>query len=106
MLVPVPSSYPSSARWAHSDEGRIQASQPPKDPLLMALLSGCLIAGLGQMVLGQVKKGITVLILTVLVAIMTAGIGALIMYPLMALDAYSITKKLKEGKSVGEWEWF
>jgi hypothetical protein len=58
------------------------------------------------MVLGQVKKGIIVLILTVLVAIMTAGIGALIMYPLMALDAYSIAKKLKEGKSVGEWEWF
>lgn len=58
------------------------------------------------MVLGQVKKGILILVFTVLVAFMTAFIGAIIMYPLMAVDAYSIAKKLKEGKSVGEWEWF
>lgn len=72
----------------------------------MALLSGCLLAGLGQIVLGQTMKGVMILIGTVLITLATAGAAIIIVWPLSAFDAYSIAKKLKEGRNVGEWECF
>lgn len=84
----------------------ILPSNPPKDPLLMGILSGCLIAGLGQMVLGQVTKGVMILIGSMVVAVLTAGISIFVTWPLGGIDAYLIAKKLKNGQSVGEWECF
>jgi TM2 domain-containing membrane protein YozV/DNA-directed RNA polymerase subunit RPC12/RpoP len=86
--------------------GRVVPSNPPKDPLLMAMLSGCCIAGLGQIVLGQTIKGVIILIGTVLFTVATSGIGAFIVWPLSAADAYLIAKKLRKGESVGDWECF
>ena len=63
MLVPIDGGTSPS----RTGSGRIVASQPPKDPMLMAILSGCCIAGLGQVVLGQTLKGIFVLIGTMLI---------------------------------------
>jgi TM2 domain-containing membrane protein YozV len=85
---------------------RIAPSNPPHDPLLVALLSGCCFAGLGQIVLGQIKKGVIVLIITIVVVIGTFGIGAIVLYPVFAVDAYKIAKKLKAGQSVDEYEFF
>jgi len=79
---------------------------PPKDPLLMAFLSGCCIAGLGQVVLGQVAKGITLLLCNVALAFVTMGFTALITWPLMGIDAYLVAKKLRSGQPVGEWDFF
>ena len=45
-----------------SQQDLIHPSNPPKDPLLMGILSGCCIAGLGQMILGQVIKGVVILL--------------------------------------------
>lgn len=72
----------------------------------MALLSGCCIAWLGQILMGQTAKGLVMLAICVTVAIPTAGIGILFGWPLSAVDAYLTAKKLKEGQPVGEWEFF
>jgi TM2 domain-containing membrane protein YozV len=79
---------------------RIVAPNSPKSPLLMAFLS-LFFAGLGQLVLGQVAKGLLLMFVSLLL---------IYIYPILALiagiDAYYIAKKLGEGRSVGRWEFF
>lgn len=76
------------------------------DPVLMAVLSGCCIAGLGQMVLGQVGKEILILLGSVGLAIVTGGVSALVTWPLGGLDAYLVARKLRNGDAVTDWETF
>jgi TM2 domain-containing membrane protein YozV len=81
----------------------IQPSNPPKDPIIAAVLSLLLLGGVGQIYLGQQKKGIILIVATVLLA--CVGIGFLV--PLLgAYDAYVIGNKLKNGQSVGDMEFF
>jgi hypothetical protein len=89
-----------------ASSGLIHPSNSPKDPLLMALLSGCCIAGLGQIALGQTTKGVMILLGSMALGAVTAGASILVTWPLGGLDAYLIAKKLKSGKSVGQWECF
>ncbi len=89
-----------------STSKEIAPSSPPKDPLLMGLLSGCCIAGLGQMVMGQVTKGVVFLIGAMALAALTMGVSIFVTWPLMGIDAYMVAKKLKSGRSVTEWECF
>ncbi|MDZ4820083.1 MAG: hypothetical protein SGJ20_14040 [Planctomycetota bacterium] len=100
MLVPVPMTNQQGT------SKQISSSSPPKDPLLMALLSGCCIAGLGQMIMGQVTKGVVLLIGAMALAGLTFGVSIFITWPLMGVDAYLVAKKLKSGQSVTEWECF
>ena len=72
----------------------------------MAVLSGCCIAGLGQIILGQVAKGIVILLGSMVIGALTMGISILVTWPAGAVDAYMIAKKLKEGHTVGQWEFF
>lgn len=102
MLVPV--NPPRSS--AQSGAKLIHPSSPPKDPVLMGLLSGCLIAGLGQMVLGQVTKGVVFLLGAMVLGALTVGVSILVTWPLMGVDAYMVAKKLKNGQAVTEWECF
>lgn len=104
MLVPLDGAMGHS----HSSHGAklVHPSDPPKDPILMALLSGCCIAGLGQMVLGQVVKGVVVLIAAMALGAITMGVSIFVTWPLMGIDAYLIARKLKSGRPVTEWESF
>jgi TM2 domain-containing membrane protein YozV len=106
MLTGTPTATTPGSPPVGGSGNRIQPSGTTPNPLLMALLSGCVIAGLGQMILGQVTKGIVIFVATIVVAFLTFGVGAIIVYIISAIDAYSIAQKLKDGKSVGEWEWF
>jgi hypothetical protein len=102
MLVPMasnPQQYQSTTK-------QIYPSSPPKDPLLMALLSGCCIAGLGQMVLGQVTKGVVFMIGAMALGGLTMGVSVFVTWPLMGIDAYMVAKKLQTGRTVTEWECF
>ncbi|MBB5173868.1 zinc ribbon domain-containing protein [Texcoconibacillus texcoconensis] len=76
-----------------------------KSPWLMALLS-FLITGLGQMILGQVKKGVAILVASILLSMITFGSSVFITTPIAIIDAFLIAKKMREGKEVGEWEFF
>src|SRR3954466_12040557 len=75
--------YPVPPRASYAGARLVMPEYPPKDPLLMALLSGCCIAGLGQIVLGQIAKGITLLVCNVVLAVITAGFSLVFTWPLM-----------------------
>lgn len=104
ILVPVDGAVGYS-QSSHSTK-LVHPSDPPKDPILMALLSGCCIAGLGQMVLGQVVKGVVILIAAMALGAITAGVSIFATWPLMGIDAYLVARKLKSGRPVTEWESF
>ena len=71
-----------------------------------AVLLTCLIVGLGQIYLGQVLKGVAILVAAFIIAILTAGLGAIVIWIIAMFDAYKIGKKVEAGQSVGEWEFF
>lgn len=84
---------------------KLASNDKAMEPWLAALLS-FLIVGLGQMLIGQVKKGVVFLIGSVVLAFVTFGLSVFITSVLAIVDAYLIAKKKKEGKEVGEWEFF
>lgn len=88
------------------DACRIYPNASRPSPFVMALLSGFVFTGLGQMIMGQVKKGSLLLIGSILLALMTGGISLFITWPLTVVDAYLIARKLREGQAVGYWEFF
>jgi TM2 domain-containing membrane protein YozV len=88
------------------DSFRITAANPARDPLLMAFLSGFCFAGIGQILLGQSAKGACIILLAVVLAFITSGASSLVVLPLAALDAYLLADKLRNGKSIGPWEFF
>ena len=75
------------------------------NPAIMGLLS-FLITGLGQMVMGQVAKGIVMLIGSIILAFFTLGLSSLITIAISIIDAVLIAKKKQQGRQVGEWEFF
>jgi len=58
------------------------------------------------MLLGQVAKGVVLLLIGIVVGALTAGVGAIIIWIVAAVDAYQIAKKLNAGMLVRKWEWF
>ena len=82
---------------------QIQPSNPPKDPIIAAVLSFLLAGGVGQLYLGQQKKGIILIVASVV--LWCVGLG-FIPTLLGAYDAYVIGNKLKNGQPVGDMEFF
>jgi TM2 domain-containing membrane protein YozV len=81
----------------------IQPSDPPKNAIIALILSLILFGGVGQMYLGQMKKGIILIVATIVLA--CVGIGFLI--PILgAIDAYMMADKLQKGESIGDMQWF
>lgn len=101
MLIPIHEQTVSA-----STRKMIQPSTTSPSPLLMGMLSGCCIAGLGQIVIGQTLKGVACLLGAIALAAMTSGISIFVTWPLMGFDAYMVAKKLRTGYPVGEWESF
>lgn len=80
------------------------------EPVIAALLS-CVVIGLGQMINGQLEKGILLLIGSVvavsIIAVVTCGIGAIIapiVAVVSALDAYKCAVRLQNGQPIGKYE--
>jgi TM2 domain-containing membrane protein YozV len=68
----------------------------------IALILSCLIPGLGQIYNGQTLKGVVL----ILVSFISAGTLAPVAWVIAMIDAPMIAKKINEGKTVGEWEFF
>jgi TM2 domain-containing membrane protein YozV len=82
---------------------QIQPSNPPKNPIIAAVLSLLLLGGVGQMYIGQMKKGIILIVATVVLSCI--GIGVVI--PILgAVDAYMLADKLQKGEAIGDMQWF
>ena len=83
---------------------QIQPSDPPKNPVIAAILSFLLLGGVGQIYLGQQKKGIIIAVVT-LILYCVFGLGV-ILNILGAIDAYMLADKLQKGQPIGDMEWF
>lgn len=81
----------------------IVASNPPKDPTMVAALSVIPFPWLGQMFLGQTAKGFTMLFVTYVLSFFCIGF---LLVPLSAVDAYCLAKVLRDGGSIGPWDFF
>jgi TM2 domain-containing membrane protein YozV len=82
---------------------QIQPSDPPKNAILAAILSLLLLGGVGQIYLGQTKKGVILIVATLILSCI--GIGVLI--PIVgAIDAYMMADKLEKGEAIGDMQWF
>jgi TM2 domain-containing membrane protein YozV len=101
------SSKISKAQPAPDDPRRdkIMPSDPPKDPIFMCILS-FLLVGLGQFWVGQRAKGLLMLLAAFILGSVTVGIAIPIIWVLSAYDAYRIAAKLRDGRPVGQWEFF
>ncbi len=82
---------------------QIQPSSPPKDPILAAVLSLLLLGGVGQLYLGQQKKGIILIVASIVLYCLALG---WVVQLVGAYDAYVIATKLKNGQPVGDMEFF
>lgn len=103
---PAPPTFPQGAGPHHVGDELIHPSPVPKDPLLAAFLSGCCIAGIGQIYLGQIGKGLVIMLVQVVLSVITGGAAAPFCWVVGGVDAYQVGKKLKNGYSVRKWEWF
>lgn len=95
---------PHAAKTARSqypaETGLVQPTIPPKSPVEAGLMS-FLLPGLGQVHLGQRKKGYFLLGWAVFFAMLTAGGAWMIFMFAASIDAYMIGTKLKNGHPVG-----
>ena len=80
--------------------------QQPKSPALAAFLS-FLLVGMGQVYLGQVEKGLTMLgvVLLLMLAVVLGPLGFIILL-LNVLDAFLLARKIKAGQPLRKWEFF
>lgn len=86
-----------------SSTQQIHPSDPPKNPIIAALLSFILLGGVGQIYLGQTKKGIIIVVVTLILS--CVGIG-LITWIVGVIDAYIMADKLQKGETIGDMQWF
>jgi TM2 domain-containing membrane protein YozV len=84
-----------------NDPNLVYPKNPPLSPYLAVL--NILIPGAAQLVYGQVAKGIVTFI--AVYGLLAFGIGV-ILYFVSIVDAYMVGNCLKNGKPVGQWQFF
>jgi TM2 domain-containing membrane protein YozV len=87
-----------------SSTEQIQPSDPPKNPIVALVLSLVLLGGAGQLYLGQTKKGIILMVVTLILSF-CFGLGV-ITWVLGIIDAYMMADKLQKGQTIGDMQWF
>ncbi len=87
-----------------SSTTQIPPSDPPKNPIVALILSLLLLGGVGQLYLGQTKKGVIIIVVT-LILYCAFGLGVIVNI-LGAIDAYMLADKLQKGQAIGDMQWF
>jgi len=72
----------------------------------IAVILSLLLVGLPQMMMGQIAKGLLLLVSAVVIGALTLGAGAIVVWIIAAIDAAAIASKLESGKKVGDFEFF
>lgn len=103
-LPPAPT--PTPAVGSTSSGGDLIRNPQVIDPILAGALSGCCLPGLGQIIIGQVVKGLALMALAVVLAVVTGGVGIIPVWIIIGVDAYFIARKLREGQAVAQWEFY
>lgn len=84
----------------------IYPQQPPKDPVLIAILNLVVAGCLGYFMIGQKMKGIVAVIAWILGLFFTCGTVSGLVSIVSAVDAYMQAQHLKAGMPVAEWTFF
>jgi len=81
-------------------------SVPTKSPALAGLLS-FLMVGMGQIYIGQIEKGLT-MIAVVLLLIVTVVLGPLGLLILLfnVIDAFMLARTINKGRTISKWQFF
>ena len=100
---------PSCGGTVHvaSGEGGPEATATnTKSPVLAALLS-FLLVGMGQIYIGQVEKGLTMIavVLLLIVTVVLGPLGLLILL-LNVVDAFVLARIVNKGKPIRKWQFF
>ena len=84
----------------------VYPQNPPKDPVLIAVLNALVAGCVGYFMIGQKMKGITAVIVWVVGAIFTCGTVSLLVSVVAAIDGYLQAMQLKANVPVGQWTFF
>ena len=74
-------------------------TKPDANPIVFAL-ANWIGGALGYFLMGQQKKALLALIISVVLSTVTCGFGSMIIFVLM-YDAYLLGQKLQSGQSIG-----
>lgn len=71
-----------------------------------AIWGAVFVPGLGQMINGQIGKGVTLLTLAIVLAPTTSFAGSVALWILAIIDTSTISARIRSGQAVGPWQWF
>ena len=83
----------------------VYPQQPPKDPVLIAVLNLVVAGCLGYFMIGQKMKGIVAVIAWCL-GLFSCGIVSGLVAIVAAIDGYMQAQHLKAGSPVAQWSFF
>lgn len=87
------------------DENKVYPDKLKVSPAVAMILS-LLLVGLGQMINGQLIKGLLIFVVAVILGVVSGGWLAPVIWILSAIDAYMCANKLKRGKPIGRFSFF
>ncbi len=103
---PPPPPPTGGAPVAPSGGDLVYPQQPPKDPVLIAVLNFVLAGCLGYFMIGQKMKGIVAVIAFILGIFFTCGTVSMLVAIIAAIDGYLQAQHLKAGYPVAQWTFF
>ncbi len=102
---PPPPSSGSTPPAAPSGGDIVYPQNPPKDPVLIAVLNLVVAGCLGYFMIGQKMKGIVAVIAWV-AGLATCGVVSGLVAIVAAIDGYMQAQQLKAGFPVAQWTFF
>lgn len=87
-------------------EELVYPTNPPQNPVLVAVLNFFLLGGVGYIIMGQKMKGIVTIIAWVILVCPTFGAGSFLLGVLATIDGYLQAQQLMAGHRVGQWTFF
>lgn len=106
---PPPPPPPSSGSTPPAGPGGgdiVYPQNPPKDPVLIAVLNLVVAGCLGYFMIGQKMKGIVAVIAWVVGLFFTCGTVSGLVSIVAAIDGYMQAQQLKAGFPVAQWTFF
>lgn len=76
--------------------------KPETNPLIAALLNLLVCGGVGYLYMGQQKKGLISLAISIVGGTLTCGLVYLIWIVVTAYDGYLLGQRLQSGQMIGE----
>jgi hypothetical protein len=103
---PPPPPYSTGGTPAAPGGDLVYPQQPPKDPVLIAVLNLVVAGCLGYFMIGQKMKGIVAVIAWVVGLIFTCGTVSGLVSIVAAIDGYLQAMQLKANVPVAQWTFF